>query len=218
MRLSTSRSSIDSRCFTPGSSLSSVAELHELDAVVPPSTSAQPHADVLADAGGEVLAHEVGPDGQLPVAAVDEDRELDRPGATELGERVHGGAHGAAGVEHVVDEHHDPAGDVDGDLGGAGGRDRPEADVVAVEGDVEGADGDVEVLELRDGVGEAAGDGQTPGVETHEHDVVGATVALHDLVGDPGLRAAEVAGVEHAHACASFRRSLTGLPSRSRPD
>ena len=29
------------------------------------------------------------------------------------------GADGAAGEEHVVDEHHDPAGDVDGDLGGA---------------------------------------------------------------------------------------------------
>ena len=170
---------------------------------------------------GEVLAHEVGTDRQLAVAAVDEDRELDRAGPAELGERVHRGADGAARVEHVVDEHHDPAGDVDGDLGGARGGHRAEADVVAVEGDVECADRDLEVLELRDGGGEAAGDGETPGVEAHEHHVVGTTVALHDLVGDPGLRTAEVAGVEHAHATrvhgVSFRRSLTGLPSRSRP-
>ena len=29
------------------------------------------------------------------------------------------------------------------------------------------------------------------------HDVVGATVALHDLVGDAGVGPAQVAGIEH---------------------
>ena len=80
-------------------------------------------------------------------------------------------------------------GDVDGHLGGPERLHRAEADVVAVEGDVERADGHVDVLELGDGVGQAAGDGEAPGVEADEHDVVGAVVALHDLVGDPGVRA-----------------------------
>ena len=36
------------------------------------------------------------------------------------------------------------------------------------------------------------------GVQADEHDVVGAVVALDDLVGDAGERPAQVVGVEHA--------------------
>ena len=63
--------------------------------------------------------------------------------AAELGHRVERGSDGAAGEEDVVDEHDDPAGDVDGHLGRAERLDRPQTDVVAVEGDVERADRDV---------------------------------------------------------------------------
>ena len=44
----------------------------------------------------EVLAHVVGPDGKLAVAAVDHDRELDGPGPAEVVEGVERGADGAA--------------------------------------------------------------------------------------------------------------------------
>ena len=62
------------------------------------------HADALARGRGQVLADVVGPDGQLAVAAVHEDRELHgrRPPVVEQG--VDGGADGAPRVEHVVDE------------------------------------------------------------------------------------------------------------------
>jgi hypothetical protein len=53
----------------------------------------------------KVLAHVIGPYGQLPVAAIDEDRELDPRGATELHERVDGSANGPTRVQDVVDEH-----------------------------------------------------------------------------------------------------------------
>ena len=49
---------------------------------------------------------------ELPVAAVDEHRELHGPGPAELEQRVERGADGAAGEEDVVDEHDDLAGDV----------------------------------------------------------------------------------------------------------
>ena len=55
-------------------------------------------------AGRQVLAHVVGPDRQLAVAAVDQHGELHRPGPAVVVERVEGGPHGAAGEEHVVDE------------------------------------------------------------------------------------------------------------------
>ena len=131
------------------------------------------------------------------MTAGDQHRQLHRLGAAEFGEGVECSAHRAPGEEHVVDQHDRAAGDVDGNLGGTGRRDRAQRDVVAEEGDVERANGHLDVLELRDRGGEAVGDGDAPGVETDEHDVVGTTVALDDLVGDAGVGPAQVAGIEH---------------------
>ena len=46
-------------------------------------------------------------DGQFPVAAVDQHREADDARAAEVDDRVEGGADGPAGVQDVVDQHHD---------------------------------------------------------------------------------------------------------------
>ena len=95
--------------------------------------------DHLLAAGGQVLAHEVGADGQLAVAAVDHDGQLDGPGPAEVVQRVEGGPDGPPGEEHVVDQHHHPAGQVDRDVGDRLGQDGAQADVVAVEGHIERA-------------------------------------------------------------------------------
>ena len=89
---------------------------------------------------GQVLADVVGPDRQLAVAAVDHHGELHRPGPAVGVEGVEGGADRAAGEEHVVDQHHDGAVDVDGDVGDRLGEHRSDADVVAEQGHVERAD------------------------------------------------------------------------------
>ena len=104
--------------------------LPEVDAVVA-------DVDHLVAPGGQVLADVVGPDRQLAVAPVDHDRQLHRPGPAVVVERVERGPDRAAGEEHVVDEHHDRAVEVDGDVGDRLGQHRPQPDVVAVEGDVE---------------------------------------------------------------------------------
>ena len=111
----------------------SLDHLAEVDAVVV-------DVDDLVAAGREVLADVVGPDRQLAVAAVDHHRQLHRPGPAVVVEGVEGGPDRAAGEEHVVDEDDDRAVDVEGDVGDRLGQDRPQADVVAVEGDVERAD------------------------------------------------------------------------------
>src|SRR5712692_3705164 len=48
----------------------------------------QEHLDPLRRRGGDVLAHVVGPDRQLAVASVDQDRQLDGARAAELDQRV----------------------------------------------------------------------------------------------------------------------------------
>src|SRR5438477_5231000 len=64
-----------------------------------------PHVDALLAGGGDVLADVVGADRQLAMAPVDKRRQLDPGGATVVEDRVDRGAHGATGVEHVVDDH-----------------------------------------------------------------------------------------------------------------
>ena len=104
--------------------------------------------DPLVAPGREVLADEVGPDRQLAVAAVDEHCELHPGGAPVLEERVDRGADRATRVEDVVDEDDRHPLDREGDArrahdGLAPGRPAAVAnvDVVAVERDVERADG-----------------------------------------------------------------------------
>ena len=72
------------------------------------------------------------------MAAVGEHGQLHARGAAVVEQRLDRGAHGAAGVEHVVDDHHRAAVDVEVDVRGVhDGRVGPARDVVAVEADVE---------------------------------------------------------------------------------
>ena len=56
--------------------------------------------------------------------------------------------------------------------------------------------GTVDPFERLDRGGEPVGEHDAPRVEADEHDVVGAVVALDDLVRDAGERPAQVRGVE----------------------
>jgi hypothetical protein len=132
------------------------------------------------------------------VAAVDEDRELHGARTPYVVQRVEGGADGAAGEEHVVDEDDQPAVDaVTGDLGAGQRTRRVHAQVVAVHGDVEGADRDRAAGDLRELVGQPAGQEDTPGGNAEEHHVVGALGAFDDLVGDAGQHPRDVGALEN---------------------
>ena len=54
---------------------------------------------------GRFFPHVVGPDRQLAVAAIRQHGELHTARAAVVEQGVDRGAHGAAGVEHVVDQH-----------------------------------------------------------------------------------------------------------------
>src|SRR3954453_16197894 len=102
--------------------------------------------------------------------------------AAERRDGVERGADRAPGEEYVVDQHDDGAGEVERDAGDGFGQHRAQAVVVAVEGAVERAGGDLHRLDLLQRVGQAAGDGDAAGLQSHEHDVVEAVVVLDDLV------------------------------------
>ena len=162
-----------------------------------PSMSATLSLDPLDQRGRQVLADEVGPDRQLAVAAVDQDRQPHGAGPADVVERVEGGPDGPAGEEHVVDQDHDLAVDAAGrDLGRQQRPGRLEPQVVAVHRHVERADRDVVPLDRGDPLGDPPGQRHAAAGDAEQHQVAGALVALEDLVGDAGQRPRDVAVVE----------------------
>ena len=158
-----------------------------------PSHSCDAHADALARRRGQVLADVVGPDGQLAVAAVHEDRELHRRRPPVVEEGVDGGADGASRVEDVVDE--DDRGAVDGERqvgvlddglrrAGDDAHRAARGDVVAVEGDVEVAGGVLPAADLAEELVDARAEEGAARVDAHDGELLCAGVLLEDLVSD----------------------------------
>ena len=154
----------------------------------------------LAGRGGQVLAHEVGTDRQLAVAAVGQHREADRGRAPVGKQRLDRGADGAAGVEDVVDQDHGAVAEVEVDVGGVddglrgGGLG---ADVVAVEGDVEVADRQLRPGQLAQEDVEAAGQDGAAGVDADDRQTIRIGILLGDLVGDPPQRSPQIVVLQH---------------------
>ena len=138
------------------------------------------------------------------------------------------------GEEHVVDEHDDGAVDIFGDMRRRLGQNGPQPDVVAMQGDIDHAHRWAVPFDLLERIGDAFGDGDSPGLEPDDDDSVETLVALEDLVRhalggplDVGGRHHLLAGNESApirgrettfsfsHWLPRCRASLTGPASRS---
>ena len=135
---------------------------------------------------------------QLPMAAIDEHRQLNFRRSSQIDQSVHGGPDGPAGEEHVVDQHDFQLGNFKRDRGGP--EDRlilPQREVVPVECDVQFADRDLGPLDVMNAADKAMGQVHAPGPDAHQRQILNAFVALQDLMGDAGHGAGDVAGVHH---------------------
>src|ERR1700722_19599664 len=95
------RSSIDTTSYLgKRAMLFRVANQHSVEAI----DLAQFDEYALTLWGGNVLAHVVGANRHLALAAIDEHRELNRFAPAEIGYRAECRTHGAAGIKHVIDE------------------------------------------------------------------------------------------------------------------
>ena len=161
------------------------------------------HLDALGAGGRQVLADVVGADRQLAVAAVDDHGELDARGAAVVEERLDRRADRAAGVEDVVDEHDGAALEREVELRLAHDRLRvqrslaaADAHVVAVEGDVDGAELGRLAGALLDQAREPLRDRDAARLDPDERDLAEIGIRLDDLVRDPRERSRERVGVE----------------------
>lgn len=133
---------------------------------------------------------------QLPVASIDQDRESNRSGPSEVVEGVERRSDGSAGVEDVIDEHDDPVSDVvrQGGFGefshGVG------SEIIPVQSDVERSDRNVSSFDLGDQRCESLGERHAAGLNADQHDVT-PFVAFYDLVRHPPEGPTHVGGVHH---------------------
>jgi hypothetical protein len=150
-----------------------------------------------------VLADVVGSDRQLAVAAVGDDGELDTRGAAVVEERLDRRQARPSAVEDVVDQ--DARAPLEGDvelrlaherLRVQGGLAAAHVQVVAVEGDVDRPEIDLDAAEFLDQPAEAVCERDAARVDTDERDALELCVRLDDLVGDPMERARERICVE----------------------
>jgi hypothetical protein len=141
--------------------------------------------DDFAVGGLHGAADVLGFDRHFAVAAIDEDTERDALGATKIEETVHGGADGAAGVEDVVDE--DQVHGVDAERNIRGLQDGLWSDfgeIVAIESDVERADGHFDAVDAAHGLRDALGQGHSAAANTDEGEIFCAATFFHDLMGE----------------------------------
>ena len=161
--------------------------------------------------GGQVLADVVGADGELAVPAVDEHGQLHHARPPLVAQGVERGAHGPAGVQHVVDEHHERVVDTAGGHGARFERPvRPAPQVVAVERDVERTGGDLHTAELGDAFGEPVRERGAARRDAEQDDVAAVGVQrglLDDLVRDPGDRARNVTSRQQLPLLGRVRRA-----------
>src|SRR2546428_1430358 len=159
----------------------------------------EPDLHLLAARRGNVLADVVGADRELAVTAVDENRELDRLRPPEVDERVHGGADGPAGEEHVVDQEDPFPLDGERDVGAVDHRvlEAP-VEVVAVERDVDHAERNRRSgLDLVDGLADALREVHAARADADQRQTVGTFVVLEDLVRDADEGSLDTERIHH---------------------
>ena len=123
------------------------------------------------------------------MAPVHHHRQLDAAGAAAGEHGLNGGPGGAAGVEHIIHQHHILIGHVKGQLGLSHNRIlRQFGKIIPVEADIDAAAGKRHILDLLDILPDDAGDGLAPAEDAHQHQVFHALVPLGDLVGDAHQR------------------------------
>src|SRR5579859_989772 len=153
--------------------------------------------DPLGVRGRHVLAHVVRADWQLPMTAIDQYRELNRARPAKVHQRIHRGACSPPVVDHVIDEHDDLA----VDHGHVARRPlavvRSQVEVVAMARDVELPERNIATFECCQHCREPSGQDVALADDPDQHHVLGASIALDDLVRHARQRASDLVGVHH---------------------
>ena len=166
--------------------------------------------DPLGERGREVLADEVGADRQLAVAAVDQHGELHAPAgrptsvsASSAARMVRPEKSTSSTSTTVLPSM--PPGGISVGISVRAGLSRRSSRYIVTSSDPTGT---VDALDRGHPLGDALGERDAARRDPEQHEVVGAAVALEDLVGDAGEGPGDVTGVEDGAGVVRLLRSL----------
>src|SRR5882762_4872549 len=99
----------------------------------------EPHMDIFIEGGGKIFSDEIGFDGQLAMAAIDQHCKFDALRPAEVIERVHGCPDRASAEEHVIRQHHRLAVYIEREQCGLNSGRHPPVQIITVHTDVQSA-------------------------------------------------------------------------------
>jgi hypothetical protein len=141
-------------------------------------------------------SNEIRLDGQVAMAAVHEDGELNFLRSPEIVQCIHRGADRASAEQHVIHQHHGLAGHVEWNHGGMNGRRRALVEVIAVHGNIQRTGRHRLTPDAAEQSGQAFCQGHAAALDAHEDDVAADIVAFVNLVRDARERTLDGGGVE----------------------
>src|SRR5262249_44988124 len=158
-----------------------------------------------------------GLDGQFAVAAVDQYTELNAPGTPMVEQSIHGGTNGAPGIKNVIhkdhilfpDFHTQRSGFLNDRAAAHGGK------VIAVQGNVEGANGDRLLLNLVNQLSQPLGQGNATALDSDQRQILDSVVLFHDLVGQPDQGTFDLRGGHDASFLAEVGKTSGSAGSHS---
>ena len=155
------------------------------------------------------------------MAAVDEHGELDHAGTTEVHDRIEGGADRPAGEQHVVHENDTLAVDVERHVRRVDLRREVGEEVVAVEADIQTAEGNLDAFDIADLVDETAGDKIAPRNDADKRKILAPAVPFENLMRDSRERTVDGRlvhddGLGHGMSHLSPLRRKKGCPTPAR--
>jgi hypothetical protein len=163
---------------------------------------------------GDILSNEVGFDGQLAMAAIDEHRKLNALWTAEIIQRVQGCPRGPSAEQNVVHEHDGFAGHVKRDDGRLHMRRGIGSDVVSVHADIEPTDRYGLAEDVLEEIGQSRGEKNTATLYADDNQVLSRFIALGNLVRHSFEGTLEGRGAEDNDR---FRHKKTNQPGPIRP-
>jgi len=155
------------------------------------------HVHPLAAVHLHLFPNDVGLDRQLPATAIDQDTQRDAFGAPEVRQLVERGPHGAARIQHVVHDHDVLAGEIARDAGFPDHGLRAHClEVVAIQGDVEGAAGDGRAFVGLDLLGDPLGQLDAAPLDADQDQILGPVGQLEHFDRHTLKRPRQSAGVQ----------------------
>jgi hypothetical protein len=154
----------------------------------------------MAASGFDTNSHIVGLDGILAHSSIGYDKKADKAGASKIHNLIQGCAHCPAGVKHIVAKDDDLVGDIHSEIGTLDyGLGTEGGEIVAVEGDINLANGDLLLVVLFHEISKATGDMDAAGLDAKKNKggVVGK-VAMELSGQDSQYALQSVSFLEHA--------------------